>query len=340
MALPLGSTTLLYDVDDPLHPRVVCHITNTYARILTGTSFEYLVPRQDGTTAVMLHALGSNNESIETLLQADLRSTNLGFFFSPVSMPPGSGVMAYVADGGTDANGFAVSDVWVALATGRAKIFSYSVGGIDAFGRPGIPPPTLAVSPDAQYLAAGWSITGNSVHVFRLSDHTDVSPPMPQGLRFGFWAPSGHTLYLIGSSGVASWTPESGTSSVQGTSAWTLDPNFSSDESQVVFSALTASRDIRAYVYDLNARTTRLLIDQARSSAVFVKAGWVWYLEEKPCVQADNSACFDPTVPDGNVLAINLATGQETAVTFQAGEKPIQSGGFTYLSSGDLWPRT
>jgi WD40 repeat protein len=340
MALMLGSSTLLYDVADPLHPRAVCRITNTYARILTGTSFEYLVPRQDGTTAVMLHALGSNNEDVETVLQADLRSTNLGFFFSPVSMPPGSGVLAYLADGGTDANGFAVSDVWLATATGRTKIFSYSVGGIDAFGRPGIPPATLALSPDAQYLAAGWSITGNTVHVFRVSDHADVSPPMPQGLRFGFWAPSGHTLYLIGSSGVESWTPESGAAAVQGTSAWTLDPNFSPDATHVVFTALTASRDIRAYVYDLKTHATRLLIDQPRSSAVFVKAGWVWYLEEKPCVQTDNSACFDPTVPDGNVLAVNLATGQESGVSFQSGELPIQSGGFTFLASGDLWPRT
>src|SRR5690348_8349372 len=42
-ALVLGSDgTFLYDVTDPVHPRATCRITNTVARVVTGTSFEYL----------------------------------------------------------------------------------------------------------------------------------------------------------------------------------------------------------------------------------------------------------------------------------------------------------
>jgi hypothetical protein len=60
-------------------------------------------------------------------------------------------------------------------------------------------------------------------------------------------------------------------------------------------------------------------------------------LEEKPCVQSGNNQCFDPTEPDGTVLAMNLATGQETAVTIAVGEFPV-SADMTFMSPGDVWP--
>src|SRR5438105_8362972 len=39
-----ATDTILYDVGDPLRPRAVCHLSSTTAHVLTGTSFEYLVP--------------------------------------------------------------------------------------------------------------------------------------------------------------------------------------------------------------------------------------------------------------------------------------------------------
>lgn len=339
MALLPGETSFLYDVSDPVHPQAVCRIANTYARILTGTSFEYLVPRADGKTAVILHALGSNHETTETILDADLSSTNMGFYFSSVSMAPGSGTLAYQAAGGTDADGLSVTDIWVATATRRTKIYSYSVGGVDSFGRPGLPPPLLALSPDSQYLIAGWAIKGSNVRVFRLSDGTDVTPPMPSGMRLGLWAPAGHTLYLVGST-VEAWSPEAGASTVANTPPWVLAPNFSPDGMQVAFTELTSSRDVRPDVYDLTTRAGRRLIDQPRSAAIFVGSAWIWYLEEKPCVQTDNNTCFDPTTPDGKVLAFNLATRTESVAVFRAGESPSSGPGYVYLAPGDLWPRS
>jgi hypothetical protein len=337
MAIVWGTAGgILYDVADPMHPHAVCRISNTYARILTGTAFEYLVPQTNGTTKVVIHALGSNNESVEATLQADMSAVNVGVWFAPITTSPGHGVMAYSIPGGTDSNGFGITDVWVADTTSRTKIFSYAVGGVDSFGRPGLPWPTLALSPDGEYLAAGWAITGVTVHVFRLSDRADISPAMPPGLRFGFWSRTGHSLYLVGSS-VEAWTPEGGASPVPGSGAWTLAPNFSPDGTLVAFTAITASHDIRSYTYDFKTRAAHLLIDQPRSSALFVKAGWLWYLEEKPCVPSSDSVCFDPTLPDGNVLAINVGTGVETPVAFAAGESPLQANS-AYWSPGDVWP--
>lgn len=323
------SGTFVYNVSDPLHPVVVCRISNTTAHIVTGTSLEYLLPQPDQTTTVQVHSLGTNSENVNSRFAAPLWSPYLS-----VSWRPNPTVLAYSADQ-ADPSGLSTTGVWLADANTSTRVYKYSVPGLDSFGRPGLPPPTLSVSPDGAYLVAGWPI-GQPLHVFRLSDRADVSPAMPQGLRFGVWARTGHVLYLVGDSGVEVWSPEAGPAAVPNTIAWTLTPDFSPDGSQVVFTAVTSS-GIRIFVYDFKVRASRLLIDKPRSAAMFVKPGWVWYLEEKACVPSASNACFDPTQPDGNVLAMNLATGQESPVTFAPGDTPVL-GDWASLEPSDVWP--
>jgi hypothetical protein len=55
---------LLYDVSDPVHPRLLCRISSTSAHLFTGDTFEYLKPVSATETDVMLHSLGSGNESV------------------------------------------------------------------------------------------------------------------------------------------------------------------------------------------------------------------------------------------------------------------------------------
>lgn len=333
------NVSFLFDVTDPTHPHVVCRIANTYVHITTGTSFEYLKPRPDGITDVVLHTLGTNNESVVATTKADLYHAYFGGFAS-IAWSSSSNTIAYLKDGGTAANGLGVTDVWLATAAGRAKIFNYVVGGMDAFSRPGIPPPTLGFSADGQYLAAGWTIAQSGVRVVRLADLANVTPAWPADFRFALWAKTGQTLYVVGGASVAQWTPGGKVTALPSTPGWVLGPNFSPDGTQVAFTAATPTSGIKAYVYDLNARSSRLLSSQPRSSTVFVKAGWVWYVEEKPCVQTNDNPCFEPTVPIGRVLAFELSTGRESAVTFAAGESPNPPGSYDILGAGDLWPRS
>jgi hypothetical protein len=194
----------------------------------------------------------------------------------------------------------------------------------------------IAVSADGTYVAGGWAIAHNSPRVFRVSDHADVTPSMP-GVWSLLWSPQGHTLYIVSRTGVQAWTPGSGVGAVTATTPWILQPNFSPDGSLLAYTALTTSRDVRASVYDFKARSSRVLVNKPRSGANFVKSGWIWYLEEKPCVESNNNVCFDPTQPDGTMLALNLATGQESPVVFAAGEAPFQGPGYL-LERGDVWP--
>ena len=334
-AVVQGSSWLLYDVGDPLHPRLACRIANTPVHLIAGTSFEYVVPNRDGTTTVMRHSLGSNSETVAATVQADLYHVYTGWY-GGVAWMPGGGRLAYLAGGGTDAQGLGVTDVWLATPTGRTRIYSYSVPGKDAFGRPGFAPITLDFSRDGAYLAAGWYVATTRPRVFRLTDHADVSPQLPTDFRFAFWSKTQDTLYMVGGSGVETWSPGGPVTPLQGTAAWTLGPSLAPDGKQVVFTIVTPTRDVRTYVYDFASASSRLLSDQPRSSALFVKSGWVWQVEEKPCVQSSTTSCFDPTVPDGRVLAVDLSTGREEAVTFAPGESATDYG----MLPGDLWPKT
>jgi hypothetical protein len=337
MATIVGfDATFLYDVGDPLHPRSACRISNTSMHIVSGSSFEYLVPQSNGSTSVILHSLGSNKESVAATFHADLSGAHLGSPFASVSWTPGATVIAYTGDGAIDSSGLPTADVWLATSTTSTRLYTYSTPGIDGFARPGPPSPVLAVSPDGEYLVAGWAIS-SSIRVFRISGGADISPGALSGIRSAFWARTGHTLYAVSDSGVQVWSPEAGAAPFPNTTGWTLGPNLSPDGTQVAFTAVTTVAGIRTFVYDLKTQTSRVLINQPRSSVTFIKAGWVWEIEERPCVQSPDYACFDPTVPDTTVLAINLATGQESPVTFGAGETPVQAP-YGYMAGGDLWP--
>ena len=251
---------LLYDVTDPLRPRVVCRMQNTDVHIVTGTSFVYLVPRPSGTTDVVLHALGSNNESVAATFQANIYAAYPGGF-GGVAFSPGLDRLAYTADGGTDANGSGITDVWVASTSVRTKVYSYTVPGRDTFGRPGFPAPILSFSPDGLYLAAGWVIGTPTPRVFHLPDLANVSPAWPSDFRTAMWGRTGHTLYVLGNNAVAEWTPGGQLQTIPATPGWVWEPNLSPNGLQVAFTSITSSRDVRTYVYDLAAKSSRQLVD-------------------------------------------------------------------------------
>jgi hypothetical protein len=85
-----------------------------------------------------------------------------------------------------------------------------------------------------------------------------------------------------------------------------------------------------------------MLIDKLRSQVLFVKDGWVWYLEEAAC---DPAACNAPggTQPTGKVFAMQIGGGGETEVTFAIEENPVApSDGINpvLFGPGEFWPTT
>jgi Tol biopolymer transport system component len=323
----------LYDVSDPLHPALVCRITNTVAHIYTGTSIIYLAPQKTGTTRLVLHALGSNHESTAATFPADVRHNDPSRQIDQNSWSRDLSRIAYSINKG-DGNIY----VRIADASTDRPLLHYSVPVVGTVSRPGIPPPVLAISPDGAYVAVGWAVD-RPVRVYRLSDRLAVAMPNPVGLYYALWGTTGHTLYLVTATGVQAWTPETGASAVP-SPPWTLAANFSPDGKQVGYTSVDRRFNVHAHVFDLAAKKDRLISAAPRSNPIFVKPGWIWYSEERSCADTANqpAACIaDPTAPDGAVLAMNLATGQESRVTFAEGDAPFAPE-WPFMYPWDLWP--
>ncbi|OLD50384.1 MAG: hypothetical protein AUI42_03545 [Actinobacteria bacterium 13_1_40CM_2_65_8] len=328
---------LLYDVTNPVRPRLLCKIANTSAHLFTGDTFEYLKPVSANETDVMLHSLGSGNES---------HAGTFPFYVTSASWLPDQSVMAYTlprsADEGYPNGGV---DVYLYAQRKTGLLFTYRTGIGDCICRFGLPPEVLAVSPDGQYVAAG-HLTGKGsqpIAVYRVSDRALVTTLDP-GVMWAFWDRSGHRLFLdrFGSDTAQSWTPEAGVSALNGAGAWSYLPGLSPDGNQIAYTAYvnpSEQSQPRIYVYDLKAATTHLVVEQLRTQILFVKDGWVWYLEERACTASDG--CPGATMPTGRVYAMNLSAGTEQEVSWAFGDDPHGQGGdagWGVFGPGEFWP--
>ena len=328
---------LLYDVTNPVRPRLLCKITNTSSHLFTGDTFEYLKPVSANETDVILHSLSSGNET---------HAGKFPFYATTGSWLPDQTVMVYTVPRSPD-EGFPTGGVSVYLYAHRqsALLFTYRVGIGDCICRFGLPPEVLAVSPDGQYVAAGHLAGKGSepIAVYRVADRA-LAATLDPSVMWAFWDRSGHRLFLdrFGANSAQSWTPESGVSGLTGAGAWSFAPGLSPDGNQVAYTAYVNPDDQaqpRVYVYDLRAGSTRMLADQLRTQVLFVKDGWVWYLEERPCLPADN--CAGSTTPSGKVFALNLVAGVEQEVNWAFGDDPHgQAGsyGWAIFGPGEFWP--
>jgi hypothetical protein len=85
-----------------------------------------------------------------------------------------------------------------------------------------------------------------------------------------------------------------------------------------------------------------MLIDQSRSQVVFVKSGWVWYLDEVACdTSSPNPGCGPwGSKPGGKVFAMNLTTGTESEVVFPGGDGFQFDFGTYAFAPGEFWPNS
>ena len=315
----------LYDVTDPLHPRRLCVTANTSAHIWTLDSLVYLKADTSTSTAAVLHSISSGNETVPFHIPY------------PNLQAPGPFETTWWGAGGTiaattiqPAGGDALR-VWVYTPGFTGDLFSYSQPIADCICRFGVPQPVLSISPDHEYLVAGWPFGkgAQGLAVYRLSDRTLVNT-FDTGLGVAIWDKTGHRLYLSGNGGSASWTPEGGQVALPGAQQWSFLAGLSPDASQVAYTAYldpNTPTSLRVFVYDMKANKTTMLVNGLVSSAVFVKPGWVWYLEETAC-----DSCAGGTKPTGKVLAMNLADGLQREVDFNYAEQT------TNLVPGEFWP--
>jgi hypothetical protein len=345
VATPAGGPMALvgqavYDVTDPIHPRLLCQVTNTVTHLFTGDTFEYIRSTGDTGTEVVLHSMGSGNESVVAGWPLNMLNTPFG----EVNAWTRDGNEAATAKAATDGAGNQTIEIWLFAQPGVTLLHVFNQPLTDCICRFGLAAPVLSFSPDGQYIVSGWPIGKGAtpLYVFRVADHT-LAKILDVDDVTAFWDRTGHRLYGTRRTGTSwSWTPEDGLAPLAGATFWPYQVGLSPDGSQVAYTAYEDPANfagLRVYVYDLTSHVTRRLVDQMRSEVIFVKNRWVWYLEEARCDSPGASTCPPwGTQPTGKVFAMDLTTGVETPVVFASGESPtaLQSG----WSPAEFWPNS
>jgi hypothetical protein len=331
----------LYEVSDPLRPRLLCRISGTSAHIFTDDTITYLRTAGSGTE-VVLRSMGSGNERVVTSIP---KPGLEGSYYGP---------SAWFSDGSLSAATFTPSEtntdrseVWLFSQRYAGMLYSYRypVGG--CICRFGLPQPTLALSPDGQYLVSGFPFgkeTESPFVVFRLSDRTQIKT-LDSSTTFVIWDRTGHRLLSSGPSGSQAWTPEAGMTNLAGAQHWQQLAGLSPDGTKIAYTAPLGTApqlNLRGYVYDAKSDSTRMLIDQSRAQVVFVKSGWVWYLDEAACDSNSTRPGCGPwgSAPSGKVFAMNLGDGAESAVVFAEGEAVQLDFGTYAFAPGEFWPNS
>jgi hypothetical protein len=328
------SPQILYEVSDPLRPRLLCRITGTTAHLFTGDTITYLRSAGSGTE-VVLRSLGSGNESVVTSIPKDHLE---GTYYGPTAWTPDGGIAAATLT--PDRTHTDNSDVWLFAQRFAGVIWSYPYPVRGCICRFGLPGATLAISPDGQYLVAGGPGKGlEAFVVFRLSDRMQVKA-FDAGTGFVMWDRTGHRLFIAGTT-TQSWTPEVGTVPLTGAGRWDHLAGLSPDGTKIAYTGYLGpdvDANLRVYVYDTNAGSVRMLSDQSRSQVLFVKSGWVWYLDEAPCATGSPRPGCGPwgTAPTNRVFAMNLTGGVEQEVAFSQGENLALDYGMFTLA--EFWP--
>lgn len=325
----------LYDVTDPVHPRLLCEIRNTVAHLFTTDTFEYLRPTSPSGTEVVLHSIGSGNESVVAGWPLNLH-TDSGSWGDWTA----DGNNAATFEAGTDASGNATIQVWLFSERSNTELYEFPSPATDCICRFGLPQPVLAFSADGQFLVSGWPIGKGAtpLRVYRVSDRTWVQT-MAAGEDQAFWSHTGHRLYLAPRNSLPprAWSPEGGFAAIGNAVTWAYAPSLSPDEKQVAYTAFAVPAnfaEVSVYFYDFARDTSPKAVDLPRSEITFVKDGWVWYWDEVPCT----SNCASATQSGTRLFAMQLSTGVEHSVVFATGESPVdlKSG----WGPGQFWPNS
>lgn len=324
----------LYDVTDPVHPRLVCLVRNTAVQLFTADTFEYIRRSGPDGTEVVLHSIGSGNERVVAGWPLPLMSLPMGGF--GIWTADGNNAASFVA--ATDAAGDQVIQVWLFAQSSKTELYEFPQPLTDCICRFGLAPPTLSFSPDGRYLVSGWPI-GKGATALRVYRVADASLAVTLSLEdtLAIWSPTGDRLYASGSSGsVATWAPDDHLLYLADTPVWPYMAGMSPDGKQVAYTAYADPANfanLRVYVFNVATQSTQMLIDKPRSEVTFVKDGWVWYWEEVACAD-----CAGQTTTGSRPFAMNLSTGVETPVAFAGGESPadLKSG----WAPGRFWPNS
>jgi len=306
---------LLYDVTNPVEPRLVCKAQNTFMQLVPGNAIVYTKAAAGGKAAIVRLELATGAESEVALLPSDPRGSKT---WTP------DGLLEVYAGRGKPIDEY-TSLVPIHLWTGDADRVIYSVitglGGIES--RWSVLP-IVEFSPNRAFVAvsdAMYSIRSTQLRIFSVANPHGTL--VGDGAHGGTWVADDKFVWATSDGTFMQWTPAGGVAAYR-SEKW-FGPTRSADAKWVAGTLLANASDPHVLIAPVAggaAIKTRL-----GSAPSFVTPTVVWYVGEKLCGPATDQCGADPTLPDGTVRAYNLTTRSDQLVFFTAGEHPLAGGG-------------
>jgi hypothetical protein len=311
--------TFVYDVADPVHPRLVCRGVDTVIHLIDAEAIAYTTV-VDSQVVVVRRDLTTGAESRIAQLRAN----------------PNDRVSAWIPDGSLEVyatSGVAGADgrwlVSVHLWSNGADHVLYTIeagpGGLESRWAPrGI----LEFSPDHAYVAISdfsFAIYGLSVRIFSVADR---SQKFVTGVSSGgTWIANDRFVWAPMPGSLMQWTPSGGATLLR-SEAW-YGATSSPDGHWLAGTLLTDQSNPRVVIAPVAGGRT--FTTGLGSSAGFVTPTVVWYAEEGPDTSGSYQClepCSHPTVSNGTVRAFDVTTGTDLIVGFRAGERPTAAEGY------------
>ena len=315
--------TFVYDVADPVHPRLVCRGANTVIHLLGGNAIAYTAVVA-GQVVIVGRDLTTGSESRIGQLRAN----------------PNEGTTAWTSDGSLEVYATAEprpNSRWLEQihlwSNGADHILYEFEAGPGGFAGRWSAHFVLELSPDHAYLAisdTNYSPQNYEVRIFSVADLSQKLSAGTQGLAAagGTWVANDRFVWAAGSGALMQWTPGGG-ATVFRSERW-FTPTSSPDGRWLAGTLLTDDANPRALIVPVAGGAT--FTTAPGSSPGFVTQTVVWYAGEGPDTSGTYQClepCAHPTVPDGNVRAFDVVAGTDRVVTFRGGEAPKTTEGFT-----------
>ncbi len=322
-AMAVVAGQFIYDVADPINPRLVCRSANTYIRLLDGNAIAYTTVAA-GHLVIVRRDLTTGAESRIAQLRVD--------------SPPYSA--SWTSDGSLEVYATSVPSadgrwlVSVRLWSNGADNVLYTIdAGPGGFAGRWSAHFILEFSPDHAYLAisdTNFSPQNYNVRIFSVIDLSQKLVSGTQGLAAagGTWVAKDRFVWAAGSGTLMQWTPTKGATLLR-SERW-FTPTSSSDGRWLAGTLLTDQSNPRVVIVPVAGGGT--LTTGLGSSPGFVTPTVVWYAEEGPDTSGGftcSEPCAHPTTPNGTVRAFDVADGSDQVVRFRLGEAPTTAEGYT-----------
>ena len=324
-AMAVVAGQFVYDVGDPIHPRLVCRGANTAVHLLDGNAIAY-------TTVVAGHVVIVRRD---LTTGAESRIAQLRMEPQPYYYGRGGwtwdGLLEVYATSGLprdDGRSLVTVHLWSHGADHVLFTIDAGPGGLESRWSPrGI----LALTQDHTYLAISdfpFYIYGENLRIYSVADQRQVFVTATRSSG-GTWI--GNDRFLWANMGnpesLMQWTPAGGAKLLR-SEAW-YGATSSSDGFWLAGTLLTDYANPRALI----VRDGSLTVFKAGpgSSPGFVSPTVVWYAEEGPDTSGSYQCaepCAHPTTPNGTVRAFDVTNGTDLIVHFRAGEGPSTAEGY------------